>query len=152
MCATSLQRSFLSQILPNIVCSETEINQGIIHPWVWTIWKLLLTVKLREPLRLISDLSIMCKRKPIRYKIAKVQPIMSLTFMVSGFFLQLDPPSNWLKNNKHLMNIPEIILIVQFSVELHSNIKQGYLDNQSRSMQLTIVFCRDQTGSVHEWK
>ena len=45
------------------------------------------------------------------------------------------------------MNIPEIILIVQFSVELHSNIKQGYLDNQSR-----IVFCRDQTESVHEWK
>ena len=30
-----------------------------------------ITVKLREPLRLISDLSIMCKRKPIRYKIAK---------------------------------------------------------------------------------
>ena len=50
------------------------------------------------------------------------------------------------------MNIPEIILSVQFSVKLHSKIKQGYLDNQSRSMQLTIVFCRDQTESVHEWK
>lgn len=50
------------------------------------------------------------------------------------------------------MNIPEIILSVQFSVKLHSKIKQGYLDNQSRSMQLTIVFCRDQTESVHEWR
>lgn len=50
------------------------------------------------------------------------------------------------------MNITEIILSVQFSVKLHSKIKQGYLDNQSRSMQLTIVFCRDQTESVHEWK
>lgn len=37
------------------------------------------------------------------------------------------------------MNIPEIILSVQFSVKLHSKIKQGYLDNQSRSMQLTII-------------
>lgn len=46
-----------------------------------------ITVNLREPLRLISDLSIMCKRKPIRYKIAKVQPVTSLTFMVSGFLL-----------------------------------------------------------------
>ena len=26
------------------------------------------------------------------------------------------------------MNIPEIILSVQFSVKLHSKIKQGYLD------------------------
>lgn len=37
------------------------------------------------------------------------------------------------------MDIPEIILSVQFSVKLHSKIKQGYLDNQSRSMQLTII-------------
>ena len=51
MCASSPQRSFLPQILPNIVCSETEINSGYNSPMGMDNLEAI-TVKLREPLTL----------------------------------------------------------------------------------------------------
>ena len=61
----------------------------------------------------------MYKRKPIENKIAKAQHVMSLSFVVSDFFLQfaIDQTSNWLKNIEHPINIPEIIPSVQFYVK-----------------------------------
>ena len=44
------------------------------------------------------------QRKPIRYKMAKPQTAMSITFAVNGFLLQFYHMSDWSKNNKHSKN------------------------------------------------
>lgn len=102
--------------------------------------------------RNISGFSIMCNRKPIRYKIAKAQPVTSLTFMViSGFFLHFHRRSDWLKNNKNLINIPEIIHSVHFLWSYAVKLNKVTGKNKVGACN-SILSVETKLKSVDEWK
>lgn len=60
----------------------------------------------------ILECFLYCKRKPIKYMMAKLQSVTLIAFVVSGFLLWFDHAPDWLKNNKNSRNIV---------LDIHSN-------------------------------